>query len=196
METRMTPQFNTILFSDAFESAEEFANEYKDSELHNAEMDDSLVILFYLLYGRYANSPIANYDVNQWKYKVYAVIWQYGPTWVKRVDLQKKLRNLSDAEILTGSKTIHNSALNPQTSPTTSTLEELNYINQQNTSNYKKAKMDAYMQLESFLEKDVTEDFINKFKPLFKIIVRPENPLLYITGDEDEIQESGPSFNI
>jgi len=37
--------------------------------------------------------------------------------------------------------------------------------------------MDAYANLMALLEKDVTEEFINKFKNLFMIIVEPQLPL-------------------
>ena len=70
----------------------------------------------------------------------------YGPTWEKRLDIQEKLRNISDDELRLGSKAIYNHALNPSTAPSTQALEELSYINDQSTSNYRKSKMDAYMQ--------------------------------------------------
>lgn len=100
-----------------------------------------------MLYARYGNSSIANEDVNQFKYKVFSIIFQYGPTWEKRLDIQSKLRNLSDADILAGQKAVYNNALNPGTAPGTSSPEELTYINAQNTTSLKKSKMDAYMQL-------------------------------------------------
>ena len=42
--------------------------------------------------------------------------------------------NLSEEDIRLGSKAIYNQALNPQTEPSTKSLEELTYINQQNTT--------------------------------------------------------------
>lgn len=43
-----------------------------------------------------------------------------------------------------GSKVINNHAFNPSGSPTTATLEELTYTNEQTTQNYKKSKLEAY----------------------------------------------------
>jgi hypothetical protein len=78
---------------------------------------------------------------------MFSVIFQYGPTWQKRLDIQAKIRGLTDSDILIGSKAIYNTALNPSTAPSTGSLEELTYINSQNTTNYKKSKLEAYAQL-------------------------------------------------
>ncbi len=117
-------------------------------------------------------------------------MFQYGPSWEKKLEIQEKLRALSDEEIAKGSKAIYNTALNPSSEPTTQSLEELQYINSQNTTNYKKSKMDAFTQLWGLIDTDVTGDFINRFKVCFKQFVRPEKPLLYVT-DNDETEEEG-----
>lgn len=101
------------------------------------------------------------------------------------MSIQQSLRNLSDADILIGAKAIYNSAYNPSTTPSTSALTELTYINQQNTTNYKKSKLEAYAQLWELLNTDVTSAFVGKFKVCFKQFVRPERPLLYVTIEED-----------
>jgi hypothetical protein len=75
---------------------------------------------------------------------MFSVIFQYGPTWEKKLDIQEKLRDLTEAEILAGAKAIYNHAFNPETTPSTASLEELNYINDQNITNYKKSKLEAY----------------------------------------------------
>lgn len=100
-----------------------------------------------MLYARYGNNPIANRDTHQFKFKIFSIIYQYGPTWEKRLAIQEDLRGLSGDDLLKGTKAIYNSALNPSTAPSTGSLDELTYINSQNTTNYKKSKMDAYAQL-------------------------------------------------
>ena len=117
-------------------------------------------------------------------------MFQYGPSWEKKLEIQEKLRALSDEEIAKGSKAIYNTALNPSNAPSTQSLEELQYINSQNTTNYKKSKMDAYTQLWGLIDTDVTGEFINRFNVCFKQFVRPEKPLLYVT-DNDETEEEG-----
>ena len=188
----MLPQYSTIKFTDVWYNAAEFVSDYKSSGLYDATTDSSglhlnnslsdsgATKLFYLLYARYGNNPIANRDVTQFQYKVFSVIMQYGPTWEKRLQTQINLRALSEDDIRLGSKAIYNQAMNPSTEPTTSTLDEITYINQQNTTNYKKSPLDGYAMLLELLDTDVTEDFLKKFNICFKKFVSAERPLLYV----------------
>lgn len=182
------PQYNTVLFSQVYKDAETFLSEYKNNGIPTTVSDENITLLFYLLYARYGNNPIANYDVSQFKYKLFSVIFQYGPTWESRLKIQKKLRELIDDEnaLLTGSKAIYNRALNPGTAPSTASLTELQYINEQNTTSYKKNKLDAYAEVWELLKVDVTENFLREFKKLFKLFVSPEQTLLYITETDEE----------
>ena len=188
----MIPQYSTVLFTDIWDDVDEFKADLAASPFAgciSSSNPDNVSIVFYLLYARYGNNPIANLDEMQWKFKIFSTIFQYGPTWEKRLDLQSKIRALTESDLLTGSKAIHNHAFNPSTAPSTSSLTELTYINDQQTSSFKKNKLDAYTQQWDMLETDVTEDFLNKFKKCFKIFVSPERPLLYVselTEDEEE----------
>ena len=190
MSNEMLPQYSTELFVDIWDDVSDFKSDLADSPFAgciSTSNPDNVSVVFYLLYARYGNNPIANQDINQWKFKIFSVIFQYGPTWEKRLELQSKIRSLTDDELLTGSKAIHNHAFNPSTAPSTSSLTELTYINDQQTSSFKKNKLDAYTQQWDMLETDVTEDFLNKFKKCFKNFVSPEKPLLYVTDlDEEE----------
>lgn len=147
---------------------------------------DSQTKLFYLLYAKYGNSPIANRDITQFKYKVFSIIYQYGPTWEKKVSIQESIRGLTEADLLSGSKAIYNNALNPGTAPGTDTTEELAYINSQNTTNYKRSKMEAYNMQWGLLDDSLTARFINRFSVCFKQFVAPERPLVFVDDDEDE----------
>ena len=176
--------FRTRTFVEIWNNEEAFANDYNNNGIPVSISSLSLKTLFYLLYARYGNSNIASSDENQFKYKVFSTIFMYAPAWEKRLDIQKKLRELSDEEIMKGSTAIYNSALNPSTAPSTAALEELPYINQQNATKYKKAKMDAYATLYALIETDVTEELIGKFKKLFITIVEPDKALWYKTEGE------------
>lgn len=176
--------FRTRTFSDIFESKEKFEEAYTTCGIPTTISSTDLNTLYYLLYARYGNSHIASSDENQFKYKVFSTIFMYGPAWEKRLDVQKKLIGLSDDEILVGSSAIYNQALNPSQAPSTQTLEELDYINQQNVTKYKKSKLEAYAVLTELIKTDVTEQFIGKFKKLFITIVEPELPLWYVEEGE------------
>lgn len=192
--TNMLPRYDTKLFCEIFEDAETFSTAYKDSglydattgHLNNSLSDTNINILYYLLYAKYANNPIANYDENQFKYKLWAIIFQYGPAWAKKLDIQNKVRELTDDEIRLGSKAIYNHAFNPSTDPSTASLEELTAINEQNTTNFKKSKLDGYMGLWQLVVSDVTNEFLKKFEKLFKQFVTPERTWIYVQEVEDD----------
>ena len=194
--SNMLPQYDTVLFSQIYDNVDDFIDDYKNlneefiNGIPTTISDTNASTLFYLLYARFCNNPIANYDVTQFKYKLFSIIWQYGPTWEKRLWIQGNLRNLTETDLLKGSKAIYNHAYNPSTAPSSGTLTELQYINEQNTTNYKKSYMDAYSQLWELLDTDVTQEFINRFQKLFKQFVRPEKTWIYVTEvDEDEEDE-------
>lgn len=174
-------------FVDIWNNADDWLNKYHDVGIPATITDDSATTLFYLLYARYGNSTIASSDEEQFQYKVFATIFQYGPAWEKRLDLQQKIREMSEEDLMRGSRNISNHAFNPSSEPSTSTLDELTYINEQNSTGVKRGKLDAYASVLALLETDVTEEFLSKFKKLFLTVVQPEEPLWYITEPEEYI---------
>lgn len=171
-------------FTDIYPNVSTFLKQYKSIGIPTTISEESVNVLYFLLYSRYGNEYIAASDRNRFEYNLFAIIWQYGPTWEKRVEIQKKFREMTEDELLKGSTQIYNTADNPGTAPTTSTLEELQYINHQNTTKSIRSKLDAYGMLESLLEKDVTGEFLNKFKNLFNPFAEPELNTNFITGDD------------
>lgn len=189
MSNSMMPKYSTEKFTDVWDNAAEFVSDYKSSGLYdtnNKISDTSATTLYYLLYARYGNSPLANRDITQFQYKVFSIIFQYGPKWEKDLDIQAKVRALTDDQIRLGSKAIYNQALNPQTSPSTAALEELTYINQQNTTNYRKSPLEGYAMLEELLRDDISKIFIDKFNICFKKFVSSEKPLIYVTEEDED----------
>lgn len=178
-------KYNTKTFVDVWNNVNAFVVDYNNNGVKTTISEDDVRTLYYLLYARYGNNPIANNDVNQFRYKVYSIIYQFGPTWVKRLEIQERLRNLSDEELLIGSKAIYNRAFNPDERPSTKALEELDRINEQNTTNYKKSKMEAYATLWEALRTDVSTYFLDKFAVCFKQFVINERPFLYVEEEED-----------
>ena len=176
--------YRNLKFTGVWSDVSSFLSDYSSNGITSTISNESASTLYYLLYARYGNSTIASSDVNQFKYKVFSTIFMYGPTWEKRLEIQKAIRELPLEEIQKGGKAIYNTALNPNQAPTTGALEELKYINSQNTTNYKKSKVDAYAVLINLLKTDVTERFIEEFKKLFLTVVSPELPLWYRTQDE------------
>ena len=146
----------------------------------NNEYGADITTIYYMLLARYANSPIASCDETQFVNRLFLTIFQYGPTWAKRLELQGKLRNLSDDELLKGGKAFYNHANNPSTAPVNDSTEALPKIDDQNVTSYLKSKMEGYSILASLLETDVTKEFLDKFEVLFNPLVMPDYELHYI----------------
>ena len=146
--------------------------------------EDSLRTLFYLLYAAHGSDYIAGVDENQFKYGIQSRVFMYGPSWEKRLEIQDKLRALSleEGELFKGSEAIYNSASAPGTAKSNLLNDEgkLGYLNGQNTTEYRKSKIEGYASLLSLLETDVTKEFLNKFKDLFQISAEPAySPYFY-----------------
>lgn len=180
--------FRTRTFSEIYGDSTAFKNSFKNSGIPLEITDTSLTTLYYLLYAKYGNSHIASFDENQFKYKLQSIVFMYGPTWEKRLEIQKKLRNLSEADIVKGSQAIYNSATAPGTELAGLVDGEgkLDYIDGQNTTAYRKSKLEGYAILYELIKTDVSREFINKFRELFLKIVEPYSPLWYSTEIGDE----------
>lgn len=183
------PKYGTFTFCQVWESYDAFKTDY-DAAIVFYKQNDSpisekaLKTLYFLLYSKFGNNPIANNDVNQFKFKVYSTIYAYGPTWEKKMEIQDKLRALAEADLLAGAKQIYNHAFNPSASPSTETLEELTYINDQNTALHKKSKMEAYSFLWEILHSNATEEFLRQFRKLFSVAVASQCVPFYISDEE------------
>ena len=179
-------EYNTLLFTDVWDEAGKFVKDYQISGIPTTISTDNVKTLYYLLYARYGNTPISAMDEYQWKTRVFSIIFQYGPTWEKKLEIQKAVRTLTINDLKKGATTIYNKALNPASAPSDQTLDEINYINEQNVSKVQKNDSQAYAEWMSLLEEDVTGYFLRKFDGCFKKIVRPEKTLEYVTEDDYE----------
>ena len=200
MSNSMLPQYSTVLFTDVWDDVTEFVADYKNngipyqySYLNNGSTvtvqtvsDTNIQTLFYLLYAKYGNNPIANRDITQFKYKVFSLIYQYGPDWQKKLEVQYKLRGLTEDDLLKGSFAMYNAAVNPSTEPTVAATTELNYINQQNTTRLTRGLLEGYNMLLGLLENDVTEEFVKRFNICFKKFVSSERPLIYVSEEDED----------
>lgn len=166
-----------------FANATAFVNGYKASPLYLSELTDAILTIMYnLLVAKYGENPISNQSEDMFKVKMYSIIYKYAPTWNKKLTIQATLRGLTESEILLGTTTIYNNALNPEQEPSTGTLDELPYVNNQNTQKFKRNKSTAYAELYSILRDDVTDTFINRFKVCFRTVVAGD----YVWVEEED----------
>ena len=180
--------YYSVTFGDLFPSPEDFIKDYKDSSLSagkNTVSDDALTQLYYILWARYGNSHFNSLNNENIKGSIFSLIYMYGPTWERRIELQNKIRKLTDEEIITGSSTKHTHA----DTPGTLTRDSLNYIDEENTTTYKKGKIEGLALAQELLSADVTKEFINKFQYLFIRVALPYAPLYYETEIEEGDEE-------
>ena len=185
----LRPEYSTKTFVEVFPSYESFKAVYDEfiplisGGITPLTNEGNIKATYYLLYCKYANNPIVNYDETQFKMKLMSVIVTYAPVWEKKKAIQSSLRVLTDEELLQGAKQIYNHAYNPSTEPSTQELEELTHINEQNVTNNKKSKMEAYAILWANLHVDATDEYINKFKICFSRFVGDQHPIYYVEED-------------
>ena len=183
--------FDNITFSDLYPTQEDFVNAYKEVgfpqeyEGGSYVTDDDLRLIWLLLIGRFADSTIKPFNAyGAFHVRFMSRVWQHAPAWKKNLDIQNKLRSLSledGSEIYKGSSAIYNTAMNPNTQPGTDTDDELNFINSQNVTKYKKSKLEGLAILSDLLKNDVTEQFLRRFDDFFKTIIYSGRTLLYET---------------
>lgn len=174
--------FRTRSFSQIFPNPEDFVNSVANSGINVLETE-SLTVLYFLLLARFKNWTIANSDESQFKYKMYSTIYMYGPTWEKRINIQKALRDMSEQELMTGAISIYNKAHAPETAPSTLDTEELDFVSDQNVNKYTRSKLDAYEYLYDVLKVDVSKSFIDRFTKLFNPFGQSQLPLYYDVED-------------
>lgn len=178
--------YRTRSFADIYEDPDTFLIEYKNNGAIPVNVaDGDIKTIWGLLYSYYGNSHIKSSDENRFKYQLFSIIYQYAPTWVKKMDIQDKLRNLTEEDIRLGSATTFASGANPATEITDSQIESAgaNAYTRQKT---RKSKIEAYAMLYGLLEQDITKEFINRFNTLFRVVALPDAPLWY---DDPEITE-------
>lgn len=188
-------KFSNKRFLDVFPDAEKFKEEYIyyqalfNSPLRVAE--DQMAFVYYLLYSKYGSEYIAMSNTTRFEAKLFATLELAAPILLKELDIQKNLLKLTDEEIRSGTKAIHNHAFNPSGTPSTGTLEELPFINDQNTTQYKKSPMEGYAILLSLLDDKLLETFLRKFKKLFLRVLAPTLARLYDVQElEDNMEKS------
>lgn len=77
----MKPLYDTKLFCEIWESSEDFITDYKNqdqdhfvNQVPTTISDTNALMTYLLLFSKYGNNPIANYDVTQFKNKIFTTI--------------------------------------------------------------------------------------------------------------------------
>lgn len=179
-------RFRTRTFIEIFPNVEEFKMAYSESTLGDIK-DSSLQKLYFLMLGRYGSSHISYASEDLFVAALCGIIFEYGPSWEKRLELQKQIRELED--YTEGSRALYNHSYNPSTAPSTLTDQILETIDDQNVTKYKKAPLEGLSLAYSTIVTDVTESFLGKFRRLFVRVLATGAPLLYETYTDEYTQE-------
>lgn len=183
----MLQLYDRKLFNDIFPDSATFLAEYTNYEtaIDNLNIvDDKYVILTWqLITSKFGNTPIRSNSEDQFKISVMSIMFSEAPTFVTRLTVQGKVRALTDAELIEGETAIANIAKNPDEVPTTSTMNELQYIEAQHVNKQKRSKLQAYALQLGLLENDLSETYVRKFAPLFAKVYVPAE---YIYPTEEE----------
>lgn len=182
METNLFGTYLTRTFSDIFPDLDTLKSSYEalPTSMQVVESDDDLERIFLLLMSKYKNSHICNTDEDQFILQFFTKLYINAPVYLKKTEILSAVRKLGMDEIQTGATAVYNHAYNPGvTGTSTSDPTELTFINDQNTTKYKKAKTDAYAEYLTLLKQDPTEAFLDRFKDLFLSIVEPYNELIF-----------------
>lgn len=183
------------IFTDIWDNAEDFITDYTNCPIPKMVSNDSAATIFYLLYARYGNNVISSTDRERFKYMVFSLIFQYGATWEKKTEIQKNLRGLTLDDLVLGETQISNHAYNPDGNPSTQTLNELQFINEQHVRKDRRGKLEGYAMLMALLETDITGEFLDRFRTLFVSIAAPQTDLLYrVGGLSDDNEEDNDTF--
>ena len=183
----LTRKFYEI-FPDVDTFLTEWNNTYYKTDLDSDSIlpEKAVKLVYYTLCSKYYQSTTASVSEDLFKDRLFTLVYQHSPEYWKRIQIKNELLKLDLNETEISSKTINNLALNPNTEPTTSSDEEINYINQQNVSIIKQNKVRAYREYLDLIKMDYTDVFLNKFSNLFLKILVPQENAIFITGEEEE----------
>lgn len=178
----ITPLYNTKTFVDVWNKAETFKDDVLAADITISLVANDLKDLYYLLYSKYGNNPIANYDETQFKYKVYTTIYSYGAIWKKRKTVLNNLLNLTESDIINRGKSISNFASNPSSH----TSAEIDYVDSQSVNKQEGNKILSYQNLLDSLDEEADKWFIDKFSICFTKFVNKNIESVYITDDDEQ----------
>lgn len=172
-------------YSEIFSTVEDFLAAYEDSKfpkilpVSGSEYGADMTTIHYMLLSRFGESIIRSTSERHFVDCLFLTVFQYGPTLAKQLEMQTKLRALSDDEVLLGSRAVYNTARHPSTAPITSSVEPLPKIDSQSTTSYVKSKLEGYSTLAALLDAELINDFLARFEPLFDPLAMPDYDLRY-----------------
>jgi len=164
----MTLSSLTFYFEDVFKDDTDFNQFLTDFNI-TLPTGITYTDLYNLFLDKYVNCSIA-YDTKEvFKHRFKMILVDNLNEYVRRKAIIDKLYSLTDDELIVMNEYIRNYANNPNIS-VTDVFEELPYITQQENSQQRLSKLDAYASYLNFILPYGNKEFLNKFDKLFKQI--------------------------
>lgn len=165
-------------FSDIFTSKavmESFANTLGVKSLGVDAVIQPISDMEYLaLVGRYGSSHIRYHNRYQFMAQFFTLYIEAQERLLSKIKINKRLRNLTEEEALTGSKIITNNATNPDTSPATDAYEPLPYVNSQSAQKERLGEVKGLYGWKHSVGGQAYIEFVDTFKQLFRIVLQEE----------------------
>lgn len=170
-------------FADIYPDFQAFKTAQGESKIPLKISQANFQTLYYLMRARWLDSHIKASSIGGFTRRVALTIFQHGPQWQKKLALQDELRNIDLQTARVGDTFINNHAYNPSTQPSTATLTQLPTIDDQVAHKKLKGSVQAIRDLWLMLEEDPTQQFLNKFQPLFISIAASQFAPTYDTTE-------------
>ena len=181
-------KYNSKTFNEVYESYDSFKASLEKYGFDFSNFPETyLKLLFVMLTARYGDREVLGYsNMYRWEMKLQYVIYTYGSEWYTKLQIQDELLKLSDDDLKRSNVTIQNVADNPATSPDSSTIEELTYINKQITNATKRDKLSILLLKYRSIGSYANEEFLKKFENLFSRFLTGDKPIYYYRNKKHE----------
>lgn len=135
---------------------------------------------YFMIMAEFASAHIKSSSIDLFKLRFCKLIFEHVPVWQREMYFQNKLLQMSDDELLAGSKAIHNHASHPGSVPSTASLEALSYIDAQTATNYVKNAPEAINEHIYAINYNPTDRLLDAFRGLFTDVLYASDTHYYV----------------
>lgn len=173
----------TSYFKDIFINYESFSNWYKSIPLSSGSTDIPSEKTFTLIFYNYSDSHVCMSD-ESFKQRFAVDLYTYYKEFEETTKAIDSLMSLKSEDISTEYSHIVNTAIIPQT-PFNTSVEEVDFLTQQEKQMYKKGKLQITKELLSNKRTYTVKTFLNRFKHLFIKIL--DDNYNHLVGEPEDI---------
>lgn len=182
---------NTSTPEDIWQTQEMFYNDFMSSPFasdidNNYYTQQDLFDVFWHLMSVYDESHYNYKTEDKCKLKTFHVVHEYLPIYLKRISLQKRIRDMTDEDLFDSGKQVMKSANTPDTEIDMNTLTTAHYADNIQVQNRQTGKLIALQQQYASIIDNVWDEFIQKFAFMFKKFMFIPYDYIYINNENEE----------